>query len=79
MGFKIPCPHCGPRSAYEFKYDSEVKQSPGPGADLRDWRHYIFFNENALGVREEWWCHIFGCGAWLKIKRDTSTNEIIED
>ncbi|MBW2367426.1 MAG: sarcosine oxidase subunit delta [Deltaproteobacteria bacterium] len=79
MGFKIPCPNCGPRSAYEFKYDREVKAQPGSDADLRDWRHYIYFNDNVSGVREEWWCHSFGCGCWMKIKRNTATNEIIED
>jgi sarcosine oxidase subunit delta len=79
MAFKIPCPHCGLRSAYEFKYDREVKRRPCTGGTLKEWRHYIFFNENLRGVREEWWCHSYGCGCWLKIKRNTATNEIIEE
>ena len=77
MGFEICCPNCGPRNVYEFKFGLEVKDDPGPGAGLKEWRQYIYFNKNICGVQEEWWCHSSGCLAWFKIKRDTCTNKII--
>jgi len=79
MGFLIPCPNCGLRDVYEFKFGGEVKAQPGSEADLKAWRHYLYFNENLSGVQEEWWYHTAGCGDWFKLKRDTATNEIIED
>jgi sarcosine oxidase subunit delta len=47
-------------------------------ADLKTWRHYFYFRKNACGVQEEWWYHGAGCGEWLKLKRDTKTNKVIE-
>jgi len=79
MGFQIACPNCGSRDAYEFKFGLEVKDIPGPDAGAKEWRHYFYFNENVCGVQEEWWCHTMGCGAWFKTKRNTATNEIIEE
>ena len=76
MGFKIPCPNCGPRNVYEFTFGNEFKEQPLPGAGIKEWRQYLYFNENACGVHEEWWYHSAGCGAWFKINRNTLTNEI---
>ena len=79
MGFQIPCPVCGLRSVYEFKFGMEVKSPPETNADLKTWNTYHYFNRNICGVHEEWWYHGGGCGSWFKLKRDTSSNEIIED
>lgn len=79
MGFLIPCPNCGLRDVYEFKFGMEVKEGPGPDVSLKEWRHYHYFNQNVNGIHEEWWYHAAGCGAWFKVKRETSTNKIIED
>jgi len=78
MGYKIPCPHCGPRDVYEFTFDSEVRTRPRPGEDLRTWRHYLYFRKNTCGVQDEMWFHGGGCGRWLKVRRDTATNEVLE-
>lgn len=76
MGFLIPCPNCGQRDVYEFKYGGEDKKTPAAGADLREWRHYIHFSANVAGVQKEWWFH-FGCEEWLLTERDTTTNQIL--
>ena len=78
MAFLIPCPNCGLRSVYEFKFGQEVKKEPGPTASLNEWRHYHYFNRNVSGPNEEWWYHSAGCGVWFKIKRNTVTNEILD-
>ncbi len=77
MGFLIDCPNCGPRTVYEFKFAGEDEAQPGPGVGLKDWRHYFYFNKNTNGLSDEWWFHSGGCGAWLRIKRNTATNEVI--
>ena len=50
MGFLIPCPNCGLRDVYEFKFGMEVKEGPGPDVGLKEWRHYHYFNQNVNGV-----------------------------
>ena len=35
MSFLIPCPHCGNRSVYEFRFGGEVKK-PEPGIRIAD-------------------------------------------
>jgi heterotetrameric sarcosine oxidase delta subunit len=77
MGFLIDCPYCGPRSVYEFKFGGENKAQPSPEWELKDWRYYFYFNKNVNGPSDEWWYHGGGCGAWLRIKRNTGTNEVI--
>jgi len=77
MGFKIPCPNCGARDVYEFTFESEVRSRPLPEEDLKGWRHYLYFRKNTCGVQEEWWYHGGGCGQWLKVRRDTETNEVL--
>ena len=77
MGFLIHCPNCGPRSVYEFKFAGEQKAQPGPGAGSKEWRHYFYFNRNVNGPNEEWWYHSGGCGAWLRVNRDTATNRVM--
>ncbi len=77
MGFLIPCPNCGPRDVYEFKFGGEVKPEPGPEAGIREWRHYSYFNKNVAGVQDEWWYH-GGCDSWILVKRNTATNEVLD-
>ena len=77
MGFLIPCPNCGPRDAYEFKFGGESKNSPAANANLKDLRHYFYFNKNVAGVHEESWYH-GACESWLVVKRDTVSNTVIE-
>lgn len=77
MGFLINCPNCGPRTVYEFKFGGEQKTQPGSKAEFKDWRHYFYFNQNVNGLNEEWWYHSGGCGAWIQVRRNTTTNEVI--
>ena len=36
----MPCPHCGDRSVYEFRFGGEVKQRPQPDAPPTEWMEY---------------------------------------
>ena len=34
MSFLLPCPNCGKRSVYEFRFGGEVKQGPAANARI---------------------------------------------
>jgi heterotetrameric sarcosine oxidase delta subunit len=78
MSFLLPCPNCGNRSVYEFRFGGEVKQAPAPDAPETVWMDYRFNCVNVAGVQTEWWFHRSGCRQWLKAVRNTVSNEVLE-
>lgn len=76
VSFLIPCPNCGPRGVYEFRFGGEVQPRPAPGAPDADWTRYAFERRNLSGVHTEWWYHRLGCRQWFYAARDTTTNEV---
>lgn len=77
MSFLIPCPHCGPRSVYEFRFGGEVRKRPAPEADAATWAEYLHVRRNAAGVQTEWWFHRAGCRQWFQAERHTVTNHVL--
>ena len=77
MSINIPCPHCGLRPVEEFVYD-EIPLVPDSitDEDVRDLDR-AFMLSNPEGVQEEAWFHSYGCRRWLRIRRDTRTDEIM--
>lgn len=78
MSFLLRCPHCGDRSAYEFRFGGEVKQRPAPDAPEQDWTRYTYVKGNEAGMQKEWWYHRFGCRRWMLAVRNTVTNQVLE-
>jgi len=78
VSFLIPCPHCGNRSVYEFRFGGEVKKRPEPDAPAAEWMEYTYTKANDSGVQREWWYHRSGCRQWLQARRNTTTNEVLE-
>jgi heterotetrameric sarcosine oxidase delta subunit len=73
----VPCPHCGPRNASEFRYVGEERPRPDPAATTpAEWRHYLYRRANPAGWTTETWHHSTGCRAFLAVERHTVTNEI---
>ncbi len=74
---RIPCPDCGTRDEDEFHCggDSHVIR-PGPEVSDAEWSDYLFNQKNPKGMHYERWCHVFGCGQWFNVARDTVTHEI---
>ncbi len=74
---RLSCPHCGTRDEVEFHCggDAHVVR---PGLEVSDtvWSDYLFNQENPRGVHYERWCHVFGCGQWFNVVRNTLTHEI---
>jgi sarcosine oxidase subunit delta len=78
VSFLVPCPQCGNRSVYEFRFGGEVKQRPAPDAAGADWTQYTYTKVNEAGVQREWWFHRSGCRQWFQALRNTLTNEVQE-
>ena len=75
---RIPCPYCGVRDEVEFRYGNDAHVSrPGHEVSDAEWSDYLFNHTNPKGVHFERWCHIFGCGQWSNVARDTVTHEIL--
>jgi heterotetrameric sarcosine oxidase delta subunit len=75
VGPNLPCPTCGPRPFTEFAFGGELRPLEAFDAD-RDFDR-VFLRENAPGLQEERWFHLFGCRRWLTVHRDTVTNRIV--
>lgn len=78
MSFLVPCPNCGSRSVYEFRFGGELRQVPANDAPLAEWMNYRFNRVNIAGVQTEWWFHRAGCQQWLMAVRNTVSNEVLE-
>jgi sarcosine oxidase subunit delta len=76
MSFLLPCPLCGPRDAYEFRYGGEVKSRPAPGSAPDVWASYLYLKTNAAGAELAWWFHRQGCRRWFQAGRDTRDNRV---
>ncbi len=75
--FRIPCPHCGPRNASEFRHVGEGSVRPEPRtATPEEWRAYLYERRNVAGWTTETWYHGFGCRRFVGVERHTVTNEI---
>jgi heterotetrameric sarcosine oxidase delta subunit len=75
---RIPCPLCGERDLREFSYMGHATflDRPAPDAGEAAWDDYVFLRENPAGPTEDLWYHEGGCGAWLKVSRNTVTHAI---
>ena len=75
---QIPCPFCGVRDEDEFRWGGQSHITrPGLDATETAWADYLFNRDNPKGVHYERWLHVFGCGRWFNIARDTVSHEVL--
>jgi heterotetrameric sarcosine oxidase delta subunit len=77
---RIACPHCGPRDHAEFTYigdATKIRPADPANASEAEWFDYIYIRDNPRGPHQEYWQHIQGCRAFVKVLRDTLTHEIL--
>lgn len=76
MAVRLPCPHCGPRAMEEFVH-GEVFAVPDTitDPDERDVDR-AYFHNNPEGPVVEAWFHLYGCRRWVRLTRDTRTDEV---
>lgn len=75
---RISCPYCGTRDRREFTYQGAAVAlaRPEPVAAVEDWDGFLHLRENPAGETEDLWFHD-PCGAWLRVRRNTVTHEVI--
>lgn len=75
---RIPCPICGERDRREFYYQGAacMVNRPDSDAGAAAWNDYLHLRDNPAGRTQDLWFHEGGCGAWLRVERDTVTHEI---
>lgn len=78
MSLMIECPNCGKRPLTEFLY-GEIPEVPESmtDADARDIDR-AFMLKNVEGVQVEAWFHVGGCRRWVKLFRDTRTDQFVK-
>ena len=75
----VNCPWCGPRNQDEFICGGQAHiQRPVQPGTVSDqaWAEYQFMRKNPCGLHLERWQHLYGCGRWFHMARDTLTHEI---
>lgn len=77
---RIPCPNCGLRPVEEYRFGGELPTVPDSVTDP-DERNvdYVWFFDNVDGPSSERWFHDGGCRRWLTLRRDTSTDTVIDE
>ena len=71
-----PCCHVTAEEA-EFHGGGEAHlKRVGPSGADDDFESYLFMRENPKGVHLERWRHVYGCGKWFHMARDTATLEV---
>ena len=73
----IDCPYCGPRVQAEFTYGGADLARPADDASSEAWFAYVYLRENPKGPHAELWQHSAGCRAWLRVRRDTRTHDVL--
>jgi sarcosine oxidase subunit delta len=53
-----------------------MEHRPDPDAGAEVWHDYLHLRDNPAGRTQDLWFHEAGCGAWLRVDRDTVTHEI---
>lgn len=75
---RISCPYCGPRDHDEFTYIGDAtKNRPTDDASDEDWFNFVYIRDNPRGPHQEYWQHIQGCRAFVKVLRNTLTHEVL--
>ena len=77
---RLTCPICGERDRREFYYHGEavMLDRPAPDASEEAWDAYLHLRDNAAGETQDLWCHEAGCGAWIKVTRNTVTHAVLK-
>ncbi|AEE67755.1 sarcosine oxidase subunit delta [Bordetella pertussis] len=74
---RLDCPFCGVRSHTEFSYLGDAtKTRPADDAPIESWLDFVYIRRNPKGRHEEYWQHVLGCRAWVRVTRDTLTHAI---
>lgn len=77
---RITCPHCGLRDHEEFTYigdATKIRPADPENTSAEEWFEHVYIRDNPRGPHQEYWQHIQGCRAFVKVLRDTLTHEVL--
>jgi heterotetrameric sarcosine oxidase delta subunit len=77
---RIDCPFCGERDQSEFSYFGDARCQRPDAADGNVATRFfeaVYLRDNPAGPHDEFWYHVFGCRAWLRVTRDTRSHVIL--
>ena len=76
---RLTCSLCGERDRREFYYQGAAValNRPEEDAGVDAWNDYVHLRDNPAGETTDLWHHEAGCGAWLSVRRNTVTHEIL--
>ena len=69
---RLSCPFCGPRELEEFLFHKTLAEPGGTPYSA------IYERVSRTQQSLEHWQHVFGCRAWLQVRRNPSTNDVQE-
>jgi methylglutamate dehydrogenase subunit B len=69
---RLVCPFCGPRELEEFLFRKSLSE-PGASAYAE-----VYERLNRPEDSLEHWQHVHGCRAWLVIRRDPTSGDVLE-
>ena len=69
---RLICPFCGPRELREFEFHKTLPE-PGSSPFARVYERVARLDEST-----EYWQHALGCRAWLRVRRNPSTDAVLE-
>jgi len=69
---RLECPFCGPRELEEFLFHKTLAE-PGSSPYAE-----VYARTNRVDLSVEHWQHLHGCRAWLLVRRNPSSNEVLE-
>lgn len=75
----IKCPWCGARNQDEFACGGEahiLRPARPETVSDKSWADYQYSHAAAFGLHLEKWHHLYGCGQWFNVARDTRTHQI---
>jgi heterotetrameric sarcosine oxidase delta subunit len=61
----------------EFSYGGADIARPAESASTEAWFEYVYLRDNPKGAHPELWQHSAGCRAWLRVRRDTRTHQVL--
>jgi sarcosine oxidase subunit delta len=66
------CPFCGPRDLEEFAFHKTLPNVAGGAFEA------AFLRCDTPEASEEHWQHRHGCRAWLRVRRNPSSGDVLE-